>query len=32
MKDDMAKSVTKREGIPDGIVCSISVVEPCKSF
>lgn len=31
-KEDMARAIAERDGITDGVVCLLSVVEPCWSF
>jgi hypothetical protein len=31
-KEDMARKMAKRDGITEGLVCVLSVVEPCRTF
>lgn len=31
-KEDMARAIAERDGVREGVVCLISVVEPCRSF
>ena len=31
-KDEMARAIAERDGITEGLVCILRVVEPCKTF
>jgi len=31
-KEELARNIAGREGITEGLVCVLSVVEPCRTF